>query len=129
MELEGNVLTYLLRAKLTDGMRGIILRYQAASETAKIAMEKGAQLFDFHRLSDARTFAIPTTESKNSKSYRRSSMRTQMVRPPNGEVGLQPNYTEELWQIFAYYCVTGDPKELRLKMRSFCPTWASLSAL
>ena len=35
------------------------------------------------------------------------------------EVNLQPNYIEELWQIFAYYCVTGDPKELRLKLRSF----------
>ena len=115
--LQGNV-TYLLRAKLTDGMRGVILRYQPVSEKDKTAANKGTKMFDFHRLSDVRTFAKRTTETKNDKSDRSSSMRTSGTASTT-EVNLQPNYIEELWQIFAYYCVTGDPKELRLKLRSF----------
>ena len=116
--LQGNV-TYLLRAKLTDGMRGVILRYQAVSEKDNTAANKGTKMFDFHRLSDARTFVTRTTETKNDKSDRSSLMRTSGTASTT-EVNLQPNYIEELWQIFAYYCVTGDPKELRLKCGRLC---------
>eukprot|EP00943_MAST-04B_sp_MAST-4B-sp1_P006590 g6590.t1 len=118
-DLTGKV-SYLLRAKLTEDMRGVILRYHVPTAEQELVHEKkNIQMYDFNRVSNIDAF--PDFKSQASGSL--LSMPTDQDKLFETQHRLQqgppPNYTAELWQIFAYYCVAGDPKELRLRMRSF----------
>jgi hypothetical protein len=118
-DLTGKV-SYLLRAKLTDNMRGVILRYHVPNAEQEVVHEKkNLQMYDFNRVSNIDAFpAFMSQVSGSSSSI--STYRTKLFETQQRlQQGPPPNYTAELWQIFAYYCVTGDPKELRLRMRSF----------
>jgi hypothetical protein len=92
----GRVL-YLLRSKLVDAMRGVVLRYKQNHGGSPKQLD----------VTDGR--------SQREASF---SYLTQTARKAPNEA-LHEDYMAELWRIFAFYCLAGDPKELCMRSRSF----------